>query len=149
MYELEWNWKPRPDYNRLIRALRRKGSPRHVPFLELYADPEVIARFLNEPVPTAAYMSGSHAELEIMLDQKNRFWHTLGYDAVVQGAVLEFPGILSLESADTAEYNRPTRKWVNEKSAQITCWEDFGSYPWPRAEDADYFLEYILSSPEG
>ena len=151
MSAISWNWKPDPDYTRLIRSLRIQGSPKFVPFLELFADPEVIARFLNEPVPPAAYEPLSHDQTEIFLDQRIRFWHTLGYDAIVQGAIMDFPGILSLESADTAEYSRSSRKWVNEKSGLITCWADFERYPWPKAEDADYFpMEYMAAHlPEG
>ena len=46
----DWPWKPNPDYNRLLKALRRQGDPGYVPFLELFADPEVIAAVLGEPV---------------------------------------------------------------------------------------------------
>ena len=146
-----WKWKPEPDYTRLVRAFRRQGDPQHVPFLELFADPEVIAAFLNEPVPRAAYETGTHAEMEILLDQKIRFWHKLGYDAIVQGVTLDIPGLLPLESVDTAEYSRTSRKWVNEKASQITCWEDFERYPWPRIENTDYFpMEYMAEHlPEG
>jgi uroporphyrinogen decarboxylase len=114
-------------------------------------DQEIIARFLHEPVPLAAYQPGDRTQMEAALDQKIRFWTTLGYDAIVQGPGLEFPGILSLESIDTAEYSRISRRWVNEKSAQITCWADFERYPWPKAEDADYSpLEYLAAHlPEG
>ena len=47
-----WPWKPNPDYERLLKALRRQGDPDHVPFLELFADREVIAAALGEPVIT-------------------------------------------------------------------------------------------------
>jgi uroporphyrinogen decarboxylase len=147
----EWNWKPDPDYNRLIRSFRIQGSPQYVPLLEYFADQEVIARFFHEPVPLTAYEVGTRAQMEAFLDQKIRFWHTLGYDAIVQGPVLEFPGLKFLESSDTAEYSRSSRKWVDEKSGRITCWADFERYPWPKAEDADYFpLEYLAAHlPEG
>jgi len=146
-----WKWKPNPDYTRLLRSLRRQGDPQHVPFLELFADPEIIARFLNEPVPSAAYELASHEELAVFLDQKIRFFHTLGYDAILQGAILDFPGILPLASTDTAGYSRTSRKWVNEKSSQITCWSDFEHYPWPKAENADFYpVEYMAAHlPEG
>jgi uroporphyrinogen decarboxylase len=40
---------------------------------------------------------------------------------------------------------------VNEKASQITCWEDFERYPWPKVQDADYFpMEYMAEHlPEG
>jgi uroporphyrinogen decarboxylase len=147
----EWNWKPDPDYTRLMRSIRIQGSPQYVPLLEYFADPEIVARFFNEPVQLNGYELGTRAQMEASLDQRIRFWHALGYDAIVQGPVLEFPGLQFLETADTAKYNRSSRKWVNGKSARITSWADFESYPWPKAEDADYFpLEYLAAHlPEG
>jgi uroporphyrinogen decarboxylase len=151
MFTSEWNWKPDPDYTRLMRSIRIQGSPQFVPLLEYFADQEVIARFFHEPVLLAPYETGPRDQMEASLDQKIRFWHALGYDAIVQGPILEFPGLSFLESADTAEYRRSSRKWVNGKSSRITSWAEFESYLWPKAEDADYFpLEYLAAHlPEG
>jgi len=141
-----WNLKPAPDFTRLIRSLQIQGNQEFVPFLELFADPEIIAAFLDESVPLSTNDRPNHAKLEASINQKIRFWHALGYDAICDGPVLDFPGILSLESVDTAVYSRSTRKWVNEKSGQITCWADFEHYPWPRAQNADFFpLEYMAA----
>jgi len=146
-----WPWRPNPDYTRLLKAIRRQGDPNVAPFLELFADPEVIAAFLDEPaIPSDAQKSDREA-LEVALDQKIRFWHQLGYDAFWQGPLLELPDLLRLESQDTALLPRDKRKWVDERAGTITNWADFERYPWPRTADADlYPLEYVARHlPEG
>jgi len=145
-----WPWEPDPDYRRLLAALQRKGDPGCVPFLELFADHEVIAAFLDEPVPPEASTADDRAPLEKRLDQKIRFWYHLGYDAFWQWAILDLPQS-RLEADDTADLKRETRSWVDEKTGIITNWADFERYPWPRPEDADlYPMEYVAEHlPEG
>jgi uroporphyrinogen decarboxylase len=153
-----WPWKPDPDYERLLKALRRQGDPHRVPFLELFADREVIAAALGEPViageteqtPEGGTRVNQEA-LDKLLDQKIRFWHRLGYDAFWQGAILELPNMLTLESDDTAALPRDKRSWVDERAGTITNWADFERYPWPRPADADlYPMEYVARHlPEG
>jgi uroporphyrinogen decarboxylase len=144
-----WPWKPEPDYTRLVRALRRQGEPGYVPFLELFADPEVIARVLGEPIipcdPTR------RDAVEQSLDQKIRFWYQLGYDAFWQGPILELPDLMRLAADDTAALPQSKRRWVDEKAGAITNWADFERYPWPRSADADlYPMEYVARRlPEG
>lgn len=148
---LDWSWDPHPDYTRLLRALRREGDPCDVPFLELFADREVIAAVLDEPVIPREVEKGDRELLEGTLDQKIRFWHHLGYDAFWQGPILELPDLLSLESDDTAPLPRQQRRWVDERAGIITDWAGFASYPWPCTADADlYPLEYMARHlPEG
>jgi hypothetical protein len=147
----DWPWEPDPDYSRLLQALRRQGDPDDVRFLELFADREVIAAALGEPVVSGEMERADRDALEQALDQKILFWHRLGYDAFWQGAILEFPDMLLLESDDTASLPRDKRNWVDEKAGMITNWEDFERYPWPRAADADlYPMEYVARHlPEG
>ena len=147
----DWPWKPDPDYTRLLRALRRQGDPNHVPFLELFADREVIAAALGERVTSGEAERADREVLEKALDQKIHFWHHLGYDAFWQGAILELPDMLRLDLDDTAALPRERRSWVDEKAGTITNWTDFERYPWPRTADADlYPLEYVARNlPEG
>jgi uroporphyrinogen decarboxylase len=146
-----WPWEPNPDHTRLLKALRRRGDPYHVPFLELFADREVIAAVLDEQVIPREAEKTDREVLERALDQKIRFWYHLGYDAFWQGAILELPEMLRLESGDTASLPRDKRRWVDEKAGIITNWADFERYPWPRAADADlYPMEYVARHlPEG
>jgi uroporphyrinogen decarboxylase len=147
----DWPWETPPDCERLLKALQRSGDPSHVPFLELFADREIIAAVLDEPaIPREAERSDRET-LETVLDRKIRFWHRLGYDAFWQGAGLDLPDMLRLEASDTACLPREKREWVDEKAGVITDWADFERYPWPRAEDADLHpLEYVSRHlPEG
>jgi len=145
-----WPWQPNPDYIRLLRALRRQGDPGHVPFLELFADWEIIAALLDEPLVPSDAQKVDRGALEKGLDQKIRFWHRLGYDAFWQGAILELPQT-RLEADDTASLPRDKRRWVDEQAGVITDWADFERYPWPSASDADlYPMEYVARHlPEG
>jgi len=146
-----WPWKPDPDYTRLLRAIRRQGDPNRVPFLELFADPEVIAAFVDEPAIPSDTQKSDREALTKALDQKIRFWHHLGYDAFWQGPMFELPELLRLRAEDTALLPRDKRKWVDERAGTITDWADFERYPWPRTADADlYPLEYVARHlPEG
>ena len=146
-----WPWKPDPDYNRLLQAINRRGDPHRVTFLELFADPEIIAAFLGEPTASPIEPGSDRQSIQYAIDQKIRFWYTLGYDAIWQGPILHFPDLLTLQSEDTAQLRRRKRGWVNEKSGVITSWDDFERYPWPRPEDVSlYPLEYMAAQlPEG
>jgi uroporphyrinogen decarboxylase len=146
-----WPWKPSPDYTRLLRALRRQGDPADVPFLELFADPEIIAAVLGESVIPDEQQVADREALERSLDQKIAFWHGLGYDALWQGPIAPLTGILRLVSDDTAALPRDRRRWVDEHAGAITSWVDFERYPWPRAADVDlYPVEYVARHrPEG
>jgi len=146
-----WKWKPKPDYGRLVRTLRRQGDSDHVPFLELFADPEVFAGALGASLIPDDVQIYDRDALRAALDQRIAFWYQLGYDAFWVGPLLDFPELLRLEAQDTAILSRGKRVWVDEKGGAITNWQGFEQYPWPRASDADYFpLEYAARHlPEG
>src|SRR3990170_4728402 len=82
---LNWRWKPEPDYSRLLNTLHRQGDPQRVPFLELFADPEIILEALGEPIIPLETQKADRTALERSLDQKIAFWFDLGYDAFWQG----------------------------------------------------------------
>ncbi len=144
-------WKPQPDYHRLLKTLRRQGDPRRVPFLELFADPEIIAALAGGPVIPKQAQTSDRQALEAALDQKVRFWHQLGYDALWMGAILPMPEMFQLQTSDTAELSRGERTWVDENAGRITSWRDFEAYPWPSAVQANLHpLEYTARIlPEG
>lgn len=146
-----WAWKPRPDYRRLLKTIRRCGDPQRVPFLELFADREVISAVLDEPMVPRGAQTTDRQALEAMVEQEIRFWHSLGYDALWLGPIIDLPGRCRLEVEDTAGLPRDKRRWMEEKSGVIACWKDFDCYPWPKARDADtYPIEYAARRmPEG
>jgi uroporphyrinogen decarboxylase len=145
-----WPWKPRPDYTRLLRALRREGDSNYVPFLELFADAEVIAALLDEPLIPSEVQIEDRKTSEKLLDQKIRFWYELGYDALWDWPILDLT-FKYLDSDDTAGIPRKTRRWIDERAGIITSWADFERYPWPRAADADMRrMEYVARHlPDG
>lgn len=147
----DWPWQPDPDYTRAIKALRRQGDPNSVPFVELYADPEFVAAVLDEPVILYKLQEGDREAKQAVLDQKIRFCYRMGYDVIWQKPDYDLPGVLSIETEDTAALTRGTRSWINQQANVITNWEEFERYPWPKPEDADYTpLEYhIKHLPEG
>lgn len=146
-----WSWKPQPDYKRLRAALMREGSPTFVPFLELFADAEFMAAALEEPTIHFERDQWDIDAEKALLDQKMRFYHLLGYDALWQGVYLPLTGLIHIQAGDTALHSRKTRHWINEKAGVITNWEDFENYPWPRTTDADYsIMEHAINNlPEG
>jgi uroporphyrinogen decarboxylase len=146
----DWPWKSQPDYTRLLAALHRQGKPGYVPFLELFADREVIAAFVGGRATTESEQRLNRSALEEAIQQKVRFWHCLGYDAIWQGAPLDLE-FNQLEAGDTASLPHDRRRWMNEGSNLITSWEDFERYPWPTSADADlYAMEYMARYlPEG
>jgi uroporphyrinogen decarboxylase len=143
--------KPSPDYTRLLRAINRSGDPYDVPFLELVADPEFIAAYLDENVPMTWNQRVDRDLWKASIDQKIRFWHPLGYEAIWQGPAIDFPRVPMLLSDDTAQYTRSTREWFNESKGCITSWAEYDVYPWSTSKDVDYFpLEYMSEQlPEG
>ena len=145
-----WPYKPHPDYTKLLAALRRQGDPAYVPFLELFADPEIIAAVVGGQVTHKPEQIVYRPALERAIEQKVQFWHRLGYDAIWQGASLQLK-FNKFETEDTATLPRDRRQWMSEGQGPITNWEDFERYPWPTSADADlYAIEHMARClPEG
>ena len=148
---MDWPWKPDPDYRRLLAAIRRQGDPARVPFLELFADIEIIAAILEEPALPPKDQIKDRATLDRWVEQRIRFWHRLGYDAFWHGASLSWWNLHPLKSQDTAALTRANRTWVDEKAGMVTSWKEFDSYPWPSYADVDFHpLEHAIRNlPDG
>jgi uroporphyrinogen decarboxylase len=84
------------------------------------------------------------------LDNFIHFWHHLGYDCVRFERGLPFP-IKQVVAADTAPGSTKQRAWAEEHAGNISTWEDFDRYRWPKVEEMDFFpFEYINGHlPEG
>ncbi len=141
--------RSQPDFGRLLKVLRRDGLPDRVPFIELFADAEILAAALGEK-PIYAASADDFEARKAHLQQRIRFCRTLGYDYVWAGPYIPFSRSM-LHSEDTAPLARPQRAWVNESVGMITSLADFEAYPWPTPEAVDYFdLEFISDRlPEG
>ena len=120
--------KPSPDYRRLLTALSRRGLPDRVPFIELFADQEII----DECNRRMGYVPEGKTKLERDLRGQINFYYRMGYEYVPSDQIdgLEFP-IPHLEIDDTAALPREKRGWLDEHSGPIFTWADFERYPWP------------------
>lgn len=140
----------RPDFERLRRVFQRDGLPDRVPFIELFADPEVVAAVLGEPLPPVPEDGADRAARRQWWRQRLRFCRRVGYDFV--WAFVD-PGLTipQLEADDTAALSRGRRGWVNEAQGAIRTMADFEAYPWPRPQDIDYSaLDFLTGNvPEG
>lgn len=118
-----------PDWEELLRTIRRQGTPRRVHHIELYLDNEVkdalCARYrLDENLDRADPFFNEKREIIIQ--------RYLGYDFVV----------CSLEGLDLS-FNRHTiddtaglkrlagREFMDEHRGPIATWEEFQAYSWP------------------
>jgi uroporphyrinogen decarboxylase len=121
--------QPSPDYRRLLAALWRRGLPDRVPFVELFADQEII----DECNRRMDYVPEGKTGPERAVRAQINFYYHMGYEYVPFDNIdgLEFP-LGHLEAADTAEQlSRGKRQWTSEHSGPITGWADFERYPWP------------------
>lgn len=122
-----------PNFDLLRRALLREESLERVPMLELFADREIIAHFLDikldRPLDTI--------EEDLWTRLKVQFWTELGYDAIWLGAGPPL-ALKRLTAEDTATLSREQRDWHAAEVGILSSWADYERYPWPRAEDADF-----------
>jgi uroporphyrinogen decarboxylase len=139
----------KPDFERLRRAIYRDGVPDCVPFVELFADREIVAAVLGEE---PYYRANDRAEKEAELLQRIRFCETVGFDFVwcYPGVNFHYEGGVAF-GKDTADLSRPARSWINETQSVIASMEDFDKHPWPTPESVDYSdLEFVAAHlPEG
>jgi uroporphyrinogen decarboxylase len=139
-----------PDFDRLLKAIQRRDLPDRVPFIELFADPEIINSVLGEP-PLRSYPPAWDKETQMALLQRRlRFCQKLGYDYVWAGPVLSLQ-YQRVEAEDTAELTRNRRRWVDESHGLIESMRDFEAYPWPTPGSTDYSAFDYLSQrlPDG
>ena len=160
-------YDPKPDVNRLYTALSRKGTPDRVPFMELFADGEVMAAILGKPLDYFTRELRSRREWEERMLSLIEFYETLGYD-YVRADTKDFEATVKFyeqnkwvfsagkvgsraymyKTVDVAsELNRGERLWANEGVGVIANWDDFKSFPWEDpetiAEEGNAGLEWV------
>ena len=111
--------KASPDFTRLRDAVLRTGRSDRLPFLELFADGEIVVAVLGRPWLT---------NLDYI-----EFWYRLGYDSVPVPLGLAF-ALQRRAAADTATLARAERSWVADEICPIKTREDFERYQWPDPE---------------
>ncbi len=117
-----------PDWEALLRCIRREGTPRRPHFIELFLDTEVqeaiVAQFgladgLDKNDPFVA------------LRQQVKLQRFLGYDYVRMGLDNVVWQFRRQAATDTAELGRASgRSFVDESVGPVTTWEEFERYPW-------------------
>jgi uroporphyrinogen decarboxylase len=118
-----------PDWQGLVRCIRRAGTPARVYNIELYLDREVqdaVAerfRLVDDLNPADPFYNER---------KQIRIQRYLGYDYVRQGLEgLEMP-VHRTAAADTAALARGGgRSFVETLRGPITSWEEYEAYPWP------------------
>ena len=160
-------YKPEPNVDRLYTALSRKGTPDRVPFMELFADGEVMAAILGKPLDYFSRKLRSRREWEERMLSLIEFYETLGYD-YVRADTRDFEATVKLYEQNkrvlsagkigsrayryktidvAAELNRGERLWANEDVGVIASWDDFKSFPWEDpetiAEEGNAGLEWV------
>ena len=139
-----------PDWEALIRNIRREGTPRRVHHTELFHDPEI----QDAIVERFDLMKGVSRDDPYYRHKKliavNRF---CGFDIVQAGLVGTAMDYHRLTTEDTAEMKRLAgRNFMDEHSGPITNWDQFEHYPWPNvaAPEAAADLEwYEENLPDG
>jgi uroporphyrinogen decarboxylase len=125
-----------PDYEGLLRTVKREGNTERVHFIELFLDSE-IKTALSERFGINGHLSQKdpryNEKREIALQRY------LGYDFVRCGLEnYEFP-LNWINIDDTADHSREEgRDFINEHKGPITCWEEYEKYPWPQLTDAHF-----------
>ena len=110
-----------PDWEGLVRCVRRQGAPARVHFIELFLDGEI-----QEAICQQFGVAGTDLARQINLQ---RF---LGYDYVRVGldaVVWTFPQHVADDTAGLARASG--RRFVESGIGPITNWAEFERYPWP------------------
>ena len=118
-----------PDWESLVRCIRRQGTPARVHFIELLMDAEVQTAICDRYGLVDELDPGDPYFAQKRLVRLQRF---LGYDYVRCGIEdLEVP-LKRTAVADTAVLVRDAgRSYMEEHRGPITSWAEFEAYPWP------------------
>lgn len=118
-----------PDWEGLVKCIKRDGMPERVHHIELFLDPEIQDEICGR------------FDLEEGLDRNDPFFarrryirlqRFLGYDYVSCGVADIELEMEWLQTEDTAGLARESgRSYINEHKGPITTWEEFERYPWP------------------
>lgn len=108
-----------PDFTRLRDAVLRQGRSDRLPFMELFADREIVEAIIGRPWTCE--------------QDKMEFWYRLGYDSAPVGVGLHFPTPRT-PASNTADGALGDRHWVTDNTCPIRTRADFERYDWPDPE---------------
>lgn len=121
-----------PDWQGLLRCIRREGTPKRVYFIELLLDEEIKA--------AVAQRFGLVDDIDqndphYLQKREIRVQRFLGYDFVHCGLDEIGLSLHWVTAGDTAELKREGgREYIDEHQGPITTWDEFEAYPWPDPE---------------
>ena len=136
--------RPAPDCRRLIEAVTTNHEPPRPPVVEYLVDAAVMRPVL-EMIGRNWVRPGQDRQSQAAYwDNFIAFWYHMGYDYVR----LELPMALPRPGRHGGTGGR---EFIETGRGPIGSWEDFERYPWPKAEDVDFFAyEYVAAHmPEG
>ncbi|MBN2089515.1 hypothetical protein JW964_07870 [candidate division KSB1 bacterium] len=142
---------PTPNGQEFMDIIIGKSKSPRVPLVEYIVDDvlvkPIITNLLNREW---ADLTNEREAQKIYLDNQIEFWYRMGYDFVRFEIGLNFKEN-RWESADVIPDSMHGRSWVDNQQGQITNWEEFENYPWPKIEEMDFFImEYLATHlPEG
>ena len=130
------NQKASPDFSRLRDAILRQGRSDRLPFLELFADTEIMEAVIGRPI-------AGMAELV-------EFYYRLGYDSTRVGVGPSFTTPRA-HIANTAELSQRDRSWVVDDICELKTREDFEQHVWPDPEaiSLQQIEDTVKCLPEG
>lgn len=140
--------KPEPNVDDLVKTLTRTGLPRRVPFMELFADWEMMVECCRLTGLDVNSLPDSTRVWEVT----RHFYYTLGYDYVpCAPGNFGFPRELLLAEDTAHALKRASRSWTDEHRGPIATWDDFERYPWPDPTKLDLsaFEWYEKNLPDG
>lgn len=122
-----------PDWEEMVRTIRREGTPGRVHYLELFLDGEI-----KEAVCERFGLVRNWDEKDPYYAQRREIavQRLLGYDYVFVGVEgLDFPMNRDATDDTAALPRQGGRSYMNEHRGPITSWEEFEAYPWPDPKD--------------
>jgi uroporphyrinogen decarboxylase len=162
--------EPEPDLIRLKSTLSRSETADRVPFMELFADAEVMATILRKPLNYFRKELTSLNEWEERSLSLIEFYEKLGYDYVradtrdYEATVKTYKenrGQLAAGQVGSRSYryraidsspemSRGDRLWANEDTGVIGNWEDYENFRWEDpvtiAEESNEGLKWVCDN---
>ena len=126
-----------PQVERLSSVIRHEGIPGPVPFIELFADLQIMEAVVGHPMAPNGLEDAE--AIDAYAKSLVAFYRKLGY-AYVPLSVSSGLQRATAGSLDTADLSKGTRHWDNSTTIQISDWAGFEAYPWPKPEQIDYRL---------
>jgi len=118
-----------PDWEGLVRCIRREGTPDRVYNIELFLDPEV-----QDAICERYGLIEALNRNDPFFEQRRQIaiQSFLGYDYIRIGVEGVNVPLICTGTGDSAALQRKGgRQYMEEHAGPITNWDEFETYPWP------------------